>query len=261
MTVMVPNMRVPQQTWSWRSRKRASGILRVLGCDGLISQLLPYNRIWWRASRARTTWARVSLHVVPCSQTGNWAPKSLIPALYPYVKTHLQYVSVKSPISLQMVSSTVYGPFPKAKPVPLYLLLLVINTFRININLSWLSWEPNGKMTDLSALQMWTFYQEGTPLCGSKLAVLKGGCKANQTLPVLLREGLSLSFCLFFGFSLAPVLLNSYFPHNQADIIGVCLETDALSSSQCQNYNSLLFLMEKRCKISRRPQFTWCLIC
>lgn len=153
-TVMVPKTRAPQQRWSWRSRERASGILRVPGCEGLISQLLPYNRIWWRASRARATWARVSLHAVPCSQTGNGAPKSLIPALYPYVKMHLQYVSVKSLISLQMVSSAVYGPCPKAKPLPLYLLLLVINTFRININLSWLLWEPNGKKTDLSAVQM-----------------------------------------------------------------------------------------------------------
>lgn len=51
---------------------------------------------------------------------------------------------------------------------------------------------------------------------------------------------------LFFVFSPIPVFLNFYFPRNQTDIIGICLETDALSSSQCQNYNSLLLLMEKK---------------
>lgn len=93
-------------------------------------------------------------------------------------------------------------------------------------------------------------------MCGCKLTMLKGGRRKTELL-ALLRQGLGLSFCLFFGFSPTAVLSNFYFPHNQADIIGICMETDALSSSQCQNYNSLLFLMEKRCKISRRPRFMW----
>lgn len=45
---------------------------------------------------------------------------------------------------------------------------------------------------------------------------------------------------LFFGFFPVPVFFNFYFPQNQTDIIGICMETDALSSSQFQELQKSL---------------------
>lgn len=135
-------------------------------------------------------------------------------ALHVKVKIRLQYVSASSLILFQMVSSTVCGPYPK-----------VINTFKININFPWFLWAPNGKGTDLSVLQVLTFYQEGDLIGGSSVRLqtncANGSRQENQSP---LRQGLLLDF------SPTAVLSNLYFPHNQG--------TDALSSSQCQNYNN-----------------------
>lgn len=46
--------------------KRQGRILRVPGCNDLLSPFLAHNRVLWRAFRGRVTRAVVCLHAVPC---------------------------------------------------------------------------------------------------------------------------------------------------------------------------------------------------